>query len=332
MISAPEKNLAAPAISVIMPVYNSGEFLREAIDSILSQTFTNFEFLIFEDGSLDDSKQIIQSYTDNRIKLLADNQNRGIANRINQGIDIARGKYIARMDSDDVAAPNRFQLQYQYLEQHPDIALCGSFFTFIGGNAFNWVSHQDHEMIKINLLFDGAICHPTVMARRGAFTGDLKYFNPEFEPSEDYEMWVRMSKHLKFANLPQALLQYRINGNQVSNRKNERQRHYKFVAIKEQLSHLHITPTDIELRIHDHAFYPTVITSYDYLPKVKSWFDKLKAANAIYEIYAEPQFVNYLDDLYRENQKQFVQKVRQLTIKKKAEFYLKCLLRWQSIR
>jgi glycosyltransferase involved in cell wall biosynthesis len=84
MISAPEKNLAAPAISVIMPVYNSGEYLREAIDSILSQTFIDFEFLIFEDGSADDSMQIIQSYTDKRIKLFADNQNRGIANRINR--------------------------------------------------------------------------------------------------------------------------------------------------------------------------------------------------------------------------------------------------------
>ncbi|HEY4799706.1 MAG TPA: glycosyltransferase family 2 protein, partial [Bacteroidia bacterium] len=127
-----EKNLNIPAISVLMPVYNAEKYLCEAIDSILQQTFTDFEFLIIDDGSTDKSVDIIRSYSDKRIVLTTKPCNTGLIDTLNMGIQLARGKYIARMDADDISVAGRLKSQYQYMENNPDVLVVGSLYQCIG--------------------------------------------------------------------------------------------------------------------------------------------------------------------------------------------------------
>lgn len=325
-----------PAISVIMPVYNSALYLREAIDSILNQSFANFEFLIFNDGSVDESKAIIESYKDSRIKFYDDPVNRGLINRLNVGLDLARGKYIARMDSDDRALPERFSKQYAYLEQHTEIALCGTFFEFIDetgapATGFNWALCADAKMVKINLLFDGAICHPSVMIRRSVLVDNYKYYDQAYEHAEDFEMWIRMSDKLLLANLPEVLLQYRSNSNQVSGIHNAKQREQKFDLVTQQLARLNIKPSAIELRLHDHMIYPSVIMSADYLPRIKNWTKKLLRANSVNAVYDQAAFEFFLNDLYNKNVVAFQAKLKTLTLKQKVSYLIKKTIGWKSI-
>ena len=118
--------MKSPQISVVMPAYNAEKYITEAIDSILFQTFKDFEFIIINDASTDSTKDIIESYKDPRIKLVNNEQNKGVAKSLNIGISVACGKYIARMDADDIALPERFQKQFDFMEQHPNIDVCGS--------------------------------------------------------------------------------------------------------------------------------------------------------------------------------------------------------------
>jgi len=325
-----------PAISVIMPVYNAADHLKEAIESILDQTFTDFEFLIFNDGSSDHSRDIVISYADNRIRFFDDPINRGYTTQLNKGLAIASGKYIARMDADDIALPTRFAQQYYFMEANPEITVCGTFFQFIGMEDrfrnFNWVSETDPDRIKINLLFDCAICHPTVIIRNEHLRSSEIKYKVALEPSEDYEMWITLSKVFKLTNLPDCLLQYRISGNQVSGKSNELQRSNKFKLIEEQLQLLNIAPTPAELRIHDQMFYSNIILSYDYMPKVKQWTNKLLAANNDCQVYHQIKFSEYLHKLIALNATAFHQKRKQSDLKSRLSLMLKTLLRWNSIK
>lgn len=325
-----------PAISVIMPVYNSSLHLREAIDSILNQTFSDFEFIIFNDGSTDKSRDIILSYNDKRIKFLDSKENLGYTKRLNKGLLLSEGKYIARMDSDDISSHDRFEKQFHYMETNNEVALCGGLFDFIGEKNdirnFNWVTNLTPDIIKINLLFDCAICHPTVMMRRHILKENNIFYNESLEPSEDYELWIRMSRIFKLANLSDKILGYRISQNQISNRNNEEQRMNKRNLITDQLSYLGIKPSPAELRIHDHMFYAAAILSYDYIPKINAWIRTLLDANQNYQIYNQDEFIVYLNNLLQLNIVAFNKELGNAKFKKRVVYFSKRILKWNSIR
>ncbi|WP_329805040.1 glycosyltransferase family 2 protein [Flavobacterium facile] len=212
-----------PKISVLMPVYNSELYIKEAIDSILNQTFTDFELIIIDDASTDKSVEIIQSYTDSRIQLIVKPQNSGYTNSLNYGLTIAKGEYIARMDSDDISMPERFAKQVGFLEANKDVVVCGSVFNIIGtGEIIN--VPEEHEDIKFGMLLRCRIGHPTVMIRKRVLIENNINYNHEMEPAEDYDLWVRLSEIGKLYNLKEPLLSYRIHQNQVSTSRNEKQK------------------------------------------------------------------------------------------------------------
>ena len=161
-----------PKISVIMSVFNSEKYLKEAVDSILEQTFTDFEFIITDDCSTDSSLAILEEYAkkDNRIILLKNSENIGLTKNLNKMIDIAKGKYIARMDADDISLPKRFQIQYNFMEENSDIGVCGSNIGHIG--TLDKVSNHplNHNEIKIGLLFKCVMMHPTIVVRKNIIT------------------------------------------------------------------------------------------------------------------------------------------------------------------
>lgn len=196
-----------------MPVYNTKEeWLREAIESILNQTYKDFEFIILNDGSTNNAEEVILSYKDERIKYIK-HENCGIAKTLNKGLDIAKGEYIARMDSDDISLPERFEKQIDFLEKNNDISILGTDFQLFGKENFV-ISHMSCP--KILDFYQGCfVGHPTVMFRKSDFDKHNLRYDAEYK-CEDYELWSRAVKVLKFANLKDVLLKYRSHDTNLS--------------------------------------------------------------------------------------------------------------------
>jgi glycosyltransferase involved in cell wall biosynthesis len=212
-----------PKITVLMPVYNCELYIKEAIDSILNQTFDDFEFLIIDDASTDETVGIIKEYNDLRIKLIVKPINTGYTNSLNYGLTVARGAYIARMDGDDISLPERFAKQVAFLDANPDVALCGTLYQILGSDTI--CNHPlSHEEIKVKLISGCYIAHPTVMIRRAALELHNLRYDPNMEPAEDYDLWSRMVFLEKVANIGKVLLYYRIHSAQTSIIRSEKQK------------------------------------------------------------------------------------------------------------
>uniref|UniRef100_A0A832DUR0 Glycosyltransferase n=1 Tax=candidate division WWE3 bacterium TaxID=2053526 RepID=A0A832DUR0_UNCKA len=215
----------APRVSVVMAAYNAREYLREAIESVLNQTFKDFEFIIIDDGSTDDTVEIIRSYRDPRI-VLHERSHQGLIATLNYGIKIARGEYIARMDTDDVSEPRRFELQVKFLDSHPDHAVVGTTTQIIDtkGRTID-ISAEPlrHEEIVQGLLVRNVLAHGSVMMREDAVR-KVGGYDPEAIHAEDYDLWVRISREGKLANLPQPLFKWRLNPQGISVTKSKIQR------------------------------------------------------------------------------------------------------------
>ena len=199
-----------------MPAYNAEKYLREAIDSILTQTFTDFEFIIINDGSTDATEQIIKSYSDPRIVYLKNDMNSGICVTLNKGLDAAQGKYIARMDSDDISFPERLAVQVAFMDAHPEIAVCGSDVEIFGESVKPYVFTQIYEpaQCRAGLIFNSCFAHPSVMMRAVVIKDNHLYYENDFKGLEDYKLWWEITKYGKPVNINRSLLRYRIHRGQ----------------------------------------------------------------------------------------------------------------------
>ena len=210
------KSGCAPLISVVLPVYNGEKYLAEAIDSILEQTLTNFELIIIDDGSTDNSLVILKQYKslDSRIHLVT-RENKNLVTTLNESIDIARGEWIARMDQDDISLPHRFERQIQWLQQSK-ADICGSWVQYFGGvDRHRWRGYSSDEAIKMDMLFKSPFAHPSVIMRTH-LVKKLRY-DPSCEKAEDYDLWVRAAQAgWKMANVPEVLLMYRRHDSQIT--------------------------------------------------------------------------------------------------------------------
>lgn len=269
-------SLDSPKVTVLMPVYNGEKYLQEAIDSILNQTFIDFEFLIVDDGSQDESIGIVKSYTDPRIRLIENSENRGIEHVLNQGLEIAQGRYIARMDCDDISMNRRLELQVMFMEQNPEVGVLGGAFRTFGTNGMRGVDRlpENDNELKAQLLFDGPFAHPTVMFRKTAL-GDVRY-SSDYQYVKDYDFWTKLAPITKFANLSENLLFYRVHPTQVGSankeeqRKNARKVRHRFVM--EYFNNC----SQEQLRIHD------LISEHDptlNLKDAENWLQHLLVMN-----------------------------------------------------
>src|SRR6185295_9135648 len=157
--------MTPPQVSVLMSVYNGEKYLKEAMESILNQSFSDFEFLIFNDSSTDSSREIILSYNDPRIVLIDNKKNIGLTKTLNKGISLAKGKYIARMDADDVCHPERLNEQVNYLDKNAEVAVCGTWVQFLNENEVVKLPTKKNE-IKTLLFCNSCLAHPSVMIRK----------------------------------------------------------------------------------------------------------------------------------------------------------------------
>lgn len=210
-----------PKVTVLLPVYNAAQFLREAIESVLSQSYRDFELLIVNDGSTDSSSEIISSFTDSRIRVLQNEKNIGLIASLNRGIAEAKGKYIARMDADDISLPGRLQHQVTKMEDDPGVAVLSSFVDFMnvdGDITGNWATDREatsESEIRNLMMRTNCIAHPTVMMRADVVRKYL--YNPKRKGAEDWDLWMRMlAGGQRIVKLPEVLLNYRVHPGSIT--------------------------------------------------------------------------------------------------------------------
>ncbi len=204
-----------PLVSILMPVFNGAQHIRESVASLVKQTYRNIELVIVDDGSTDDTLEIINQIKDPRIRIVSLPKNMGIVGALNTGFDLCKGEFIARMDCDDICEPDRLSKQYNYLLEHPEVGICGTFQTIFGGyrDGINKTSIT-HENIVVDLLFRPTMLHPTIMMRTNilhvlAKQLNGKLYDPTYVLCEDYELWVRAANITRLANIPEPFCKYR---------------------------------------------------------------------------------------------------------------------------
>lgn len=206
-----------PHVSVLMPVHNGESFLHESIESILTQSFTNFEFIIINDASDDNTEQIILSYTDERIRYYKNETRQSIANTLNNGLRLCKGELIARMDADDISEKDRLMMQVNFMRQHSSVSLAGSYISLFGAGS-NRIKKYPLTTKQINwaMLMTNPVAHSSVIFKASLYNEGNFFYQKEFYPSEDYELWSRLALAHNIANIPQPLVRYRLHASQTS--------------------------------------------------------------------------------------------------------------------
>lgn len=241
-------------ISCIMSNYNTDSIvLKTAIESILKQTFQNFEFIIIDDGSTDiKSKAILQYYEQNdKIRVIYNKENIGLTRSLNIAIQSSRGKYIARMDSDDISHKDRFFIQYKYMEKHKYIDICGSYVKYFGDvGGIGMTPFFSNEYVSSQLFLSNCLLHPTVMIRKSFLDMNRILYNEEYIYSQDYELWCRCAQIGKIEIINKVLLNYRVHNKQISNAKRNTQQELKEIICREQLNLLLGEYREYDFEIH----------------------------------------------------------------------------------
>lgn len=272
-------------ITVLMPVYNSRKHIDEAVNSILMQTYKDFEFLIIDDCSSDGTLEYLKKLEDPRIRLVTHSKNMGLVYSLNEGLNLANGEYIARMDGDDISATHRFERQLLYMEQNPEVGVLGTCMTYIH-NGQHIPKPIVHEEIFCWQLFYCSLTHPTVFMRKSVLKEHEVRYEPDYLHAEDYEIWNRLAEVTRLANLPEYLFSYRVHESQVSTKYLPIQNQTADRVRIKQLNKLGIVPTEEEFAIHKQFMHHgiPVFDSKQY-SKALAWAEKLLEHNLKAGIY-----------------------------------------------
>ena len=241
-----------PLVSVIIPSYNTtSSYLREAVQSVLFQTYTNFELLIIDDGSIPSVESEIADIIDSRIRIICNFENRGLPYSINKGIEQAEGKYLFRMDSDDRCNKSRLQRQVTFLERNPSVNVVSSFARCFGAKNDIYKSSTTDKEIKAELLWKNPIIHPTVAIRAHTIKGQNIRYNLN-AVSEDFELWSRMAflYNCNFAVIPEELLEYRVHSGQITITKQNQLQESEKLVLEKSFNQLNINLSEYELNIY----------------------------------------------------------------------------------
>ncbi len=313
-----------------MPVYNGEKYLREAIESILNQSYSDFELLIINDGSSDATEEIILSYKDSRVRYVKNETNLKLIATLNKGIDMASGKYIVRMDADDVSLPQRLEKQFAFMEANPEVVIAGSWYENIGSHTGVIEYPTRHEEIKAGLLYSCPICHPSIIWR---IENAREHFDINFLHAEDYELWSRLILNGTFANIGEVLIKYRIHEESVSRANKETQLQNSIRIRIKQFENV-----GVKLSAYDSELYTAfccanwnTFNANETIDELKTILESLLNANAKSHYFSDSFYSAYLLDKWFHlnyncgNTKTFYQlKIAQsLNIKDKIKLVLK---------
>lgn len=290
----------SPDISVIMPVYNGEEYLAEAIDSILAQTFSNFEFIIIDDASTDRTPSILRKYAemDSRVRIITNEINKKIAASLNYGIAVARSPLVARMDADDWSHPERLEKQLTFMQANPDVGICGTWLeVYETGDVWEWPCAD--ARIRVHMLFNSPIAHPTVMMRRNILM-NAGCYALDMPPAEDYDLWEKLSQlDVTFANIPAVLLRYRWYPKKDRSAYRDAQIRRADGVRLHLIQRLGLEPDERERVVHSILSRSREPKCLDDVWSVMQWVKRLLAANAEKKVYAHPVLRENLRTLQR---------------------------------
>ena len=277
-----KKDLKVPAISVVLPTYNAARYLAEAVASLLAQDFSDFELLLIDDGSTDDTISVVNQFAnDPRVRLLRNECNMGLIATLHRAYAECRAPFIARMDSDDISSPDRFSRQVSFLNAHPEVGIVGGAIKFFGNvspNVFTFpISHAD---IHPAMLFYCPLAHPALMFRRELLDQGFIRYDEAFCHAEDYHLWSRLLLRVKAANLSEVLLDYRLHPQQVSSDTSDKQYAASLLVRCQMLHECGIEPTNDEVALHESVILERPLACNDYLPALAAWFQRLEVASS----------------------------------------------------
>jgi len=271
-----------PQVTVLMPVHNGGAFLPEAVNSILAQTFSDFEFLIIDDASTDQTVAYLQNLREPRVRLLKSERRLQIAGALNLGLDHARGEWIARMDADDISLPERLSRQLDFLAKHPEVGLCGGRITYFGFYTGRFYGLPlSYEDVRSSALFDNPFTHPTVMMRKDLFERHGLRYDSDFCPADDYDLWVRAMNHFPAMNMDRVVLRYRTHrGSLTSMEWTDMDAHSYRIAARE-LKALGLDVDAETVRFHRNIgrIGNSEIREIKDLQRAEKWLQRILAAN-----------------------------------------------------
>lgn len=262
-----------------MPMRNASAFVAGAITSILTQSERDFTFVIIDDGSDDDSLEIAGRLADRRVEIIQDGHHRGLASRLNWGLDHADTRFVARMDADDITAPSRLSRQLAFMEANPQVGICGSWYiqTEAGSSPAAVRLPLDHESLRATTLFGSPFAHSTVMFDLQQLDAAGLRYSETATHAEDYDLWERACTKTTFANIPEYLLFYRHHPNQVSALYGEQQLKVADGVRMRALHRLGIDPTPSEMALHCDYASDRDIAGPDRLNAARAWLQKLEA-------------------------------------------------------
>lgn len=288
-----------PKVSVIMPVYNAEKYIQEAINSILNQTFEDLEFIIINDGSIDHTEELVNKYEDPRIRFIQNKTNLGIAKTLNRGLDLANGEYIARMDSDDISMPERLAKQVDYLEHHPEICVLGTGIECFGACWDKYIFSKESTQLKVDLLFNNCLAHPSVMMRSSILGKNGFYYDSAFSKIEDYDLWCRIVEHYHLASIPEVLLKYRVHPNQVTQTISQKKELQLRKLKMRQMRQLNMSLTSEGFEEYFLYCQGKLNANYDSIVKLYYFFREIKRNNYVTKIYSHRYLSTTLHSIIR---------------------------------
>lgn len=279
-----------------MSVYNGEQYLEEAIESILNQTFTDFEFIIIDDGSFDSGPNLLARYQqrDSRVLIHRLDSNHGLSVALNFGINLARGEYIARMDADDISLPQRLEKQIAFMNEHKEVSLCGAWMQLIGENEETiWEYPQQHASIHAHMLFANSFGHPSVMWKAAVFNQLGLFYDENIRFAQDYELWSRALLCTRVANLGEVLVFYRIHQASIAATRREEQIATHRMIYQRLLAPL-LVPTEKELELHQKISTNQNGDDLAYLRQTRKWLEKLSKLNRKKGLFSHAMFDMHL--------------------------------------
>lgn len=276
-----KSRILMPRVSVFMPVYNAEHYLNESIDSILNQSYSDFEFVILNDGSTDRSAEVIQSYTDKRIRFIDNPKNLGLIASLNIGLEICKGIYIVRMDQDDFSLPQRIEKQVRFMDENPEYGLIGCWFEDFGENIETKVVRysSDDTHIRIRHLYQTHIAHPTAVLRKSVIDEHNLRFNPELVHGEDFAFWVQMSAYCKLSNYPEMLVRKRDHPRNISNKYAQTQQETCAKVKQKQFEKMGLTISREEIELYTRFANPDWTFSLQEMEIMHALLEKIASGN-----------------------------------------------------
>lgn len=279
----------SPRVSVVMAAFNCEQFLREAIESILNQTFSDFEFLIVDDGSTDATSDLLAEFArkDKRIQAHCFDYNHGLAVALNHGIGHASGEYIARMDADDISMPERLATQVAFMEVNLDVGICGTWIEVFGDTKGHvWKYPTDHPDIVAQMLFSNALAHPSVMMRAGLLAENNLRYDENIRYAQDYELWSRAIYKMIFANIPQILVKHRRHKKSIGDQHLQAQLQTHGTVYSRLLKPFGLGEAPDDIRIHSLIGTYQFENDIEFLMEARNWLERLLIANLNLNIIA----------------------------------------------